>query len=131
MTAEPQQTPDDKIKNKRIRNKEGAMPIEVMILTPDHEIQGIIYVSRDVQENRRISELLNDADRRFLAVTDAQLVARTGPSTPRMYTFLQVQIHNIIMIHPSVQAVVRKGDYSNDEAKKFNHLRTRLSKNSA
>ncbi len=117
--------------DKRIRNKEGAMPVEVMILTPDHEIRGVVYVSRDVKEDRRISELLNDPERRFLAVTDAQLVSRVGPSSPRLYSFLQVQISNIIMIHPSVQAVVRKTDVTAEESQRFNDLRKRLSKHPA
>lgn len=130
MTAGPQAEPENS-KPKRIRSKEGAMPVEVMILTPDHEIQGIVYVSRDAREDRRISDLINDPEKRFLAVTDAQLVNRVGPSSPRLYSFLQVQISNIIMIHPSIQAVVRNTEYTSEESKRFNDLRTRFHKTSA
>lgn len=112
--------------SKRIRSKEAALPVEVVILTPDHEVQGIIYVSRDAKEDRRISDLLNDPDRRFLAVTDARLVARTGPATPRLYSFLQLHIDNIIMIHPSAQTVVRNTEYSKQEALRFDELRSKM-----
>jgi hypothetical protein len=113
---------------KRIRTKETALPLEVVILTMDHEVQGIIYVSREVKEDRRISDLLNDPEKRFLAVTDARLVGRVGVSTPRIYSFLQLHIDNIIMIHPSTQAVVRSPDYSREEALRFDELRVKVSR---
>jgi hypothetical protein len=112
--------------SKRIASKDAALPIEVVILTPDHEVLGIIHVSRDAREDRRISDLLNDPDRRFLAVTDAKLINRVGSSTPRVYSFLQLHIDNIIMIHPSTQAVVRNTDYSKDEAIRFDSLRAKV-----
>lgn len=82
-------------------SKETALPIEVLILTPDHEVRGLIHVSGTVAEDRRLTDLLNDPKRRFLAVTDAHLVNRVGPSTPRLYSFLQLHMDNIIMIHPA------------------------------
>lgn len=110
----------------RIQSKDNAIPVEVVILTSDHEILGIVYVSRDAREDRRISDLLNNPDRRFLAVTDARLVSRIGNSTPRVYSFLQLHIDNIIMIHPSTQAVMRNTDYSREEAIRFDGLRAKF-----
>jgi hypothetical protein len=112
--------------SKRIRSKDAAIPIEVVILTPDHEVLGIIYVSRDAREDRRISDLLNEPERRFLAVTDARLLNRVGSSSPRVYSFLQLHINNIIMIHPSTQTLVRNTDYSKEEALRFDNLRTKF-----
>lgn len=111
---------------KRANSKETAVPIEVVILTPDHEVYGLIHVARDAREERRISDLLNDPERRFLAVTDAKLINRVGPSTPRLYSFMQLHIDNIIMIHPSSQAVVRNPEYSKDEALRFDELRGKM-----
>jgi len=111
---------------KGISSKEAAIPMEVVILTPDHEVQGIIYVSRSAREDRRISDLLNDGNKRFLAVTDARLINRTGPSTPRLYSFLQLHINNIIMIHPAAQTVMRNTEYSKDEALRFDGLRVKM-----
>ncbi|WP_303673216.1 DUF6812 domain-containing protein [Vampirovibrio chlorellavorus] len=113
-------------KTRRIGGKEAAIPMEVVILTADHEVQGIIHVSRDAREERRISDLLNDPDRRFLAVTDAKLINRNGPSSPRIYSFMQLHIDNIIMVHPSAQAVLKNTEYSKDEALRFDELRSKM-----
>lgn len=115
----PDETPESS-------GKKNALPIEVVILTADHEVQGMIYVSRTAKEDRRISELLNNPNKRFLAVTDAKLINRQGPSTPRLYRFLQLHIDNIIMIHPSTQAVMRNGEYSKEEEARFEELRVKF-----
>ena len=112
--------------SKGIHSKAAAIPMAVVILTPDHEVHGIIYVSRSAKEERRISDLLNDPNKRFLAVTDARLINREGPSTPRLYSFLQLQINNIIMIHPAAQTLLRNTDYSRDEALRFDGLRIKM-----
>jgi hypothetical protein len=116
---------------KGINSKDAAIPLEVVILTPDHEVQGIIYVSRSAKSDRRISELLNEPDKRFLAVTDAKLINRVGPSAPRLYSFLQLHIDNIVMIHPATQIVMRNTDYSKDEALRFDSLRTKVNQGSS
>lgn len=125
MTTGPLQ-PESNAKSKRITSKDAALPLEVVILTPDHEVQGVIHVSRNAREERRISDVLNDPERRFLAVTDAKLINRAGPSTPRIYSFMQLHIDNIIMIHPSAQSVLRNTEYSRDEALRFNGLRSKF-----
>lgn len=109
-----------------IQNKNATIPIEVFILTPDHEIYGIIYVARETRDDRRMSDLLNDPHKRFLAVTDVQLINRIGPSTPRVYSFLQLHIDNIIMIHPSTQAAMRTNEYTKEEAIRFDGLRNKV-----
>jgi hypothetical protein len=111
--------------------KKNALPVEVVILTADHEVQGTIYVSRNTREDRRISELLNNPNRRFLAVTDAKLINRHGPGSPRLYRFLQLHIDNIIMIHPSAQAVMRNGEYTREEGARFEELRTKFKRTAA
>lgn len=107
-------------------NKQMSLPIEVLIITTDHEIQGLIHVSRNAREDRRISDLLNDPSRRFLAVTDAKIVNRSGPGSPRLYRFLQLHLNSIVMIHPAVQSVSPQAEYSPEEAARFNDLRIRL-----
>ena len=49
-------------------------PVEVFIITKDHEIKGTVYVSKYTKSNRELTELLNDKERRFLAVTNAEIV---------------------------------------------------------
>ncbi|WP_373532767.1 hypothetical protein [Vampirovibrio sp.] len=127
MTADSAQ-PESSAKSKRITSKDAAIPMEVVILTQDHEVQGVIHVSRNTREERRISDVLNDPERRFLAVTDAKLVNRNGPSSPRIYSFMQLHIDNIIMIHPSAQSVLRNTEYSKDEALRFDGLRSKFTR---
>jgi alkyl sulfatase BDS1-like metallo-beta-lactamase superfamily hydrolase len=106
--------------------KEESLPIEVVILTQDHEIRGLVYVSRKTREERRLSDLLNDPQRRFLAVTDVELLTRHNPSAPRRYAFLQMHIDSIIMIHPSTQRLLNKGGYTKDEASRFEDIRAKF-----
>ncbi len=112
----------------RIGSKDAALPLEVVIVTSEHEIYGIIHVSRDTREERRISDLLNDPERRFLAITDARLTPRVGPGAPRVYSFMQLHIDNIVMLHPSMQSVMRSADYSRDEAIRFDELRGKFNR---
>lgn len=103
-----------------------AMPIDVEILTKDYEVQGVVYVSREVKEKRRITELLNDPERRFLAITDARMISRHGPSTARTYSFLSIHIDSILMIHPSAQSKVKTVSYSNEDDERLNRFRDKL-----
>jgi len=130
MTAAQPQPEPSQAESKKIQSKEASLPMEVVILTADHEVQGIIHVSRSAKADRRISDLLNEPGKRFLAVTDAKLINRSGPSAPRMYSFLQLHIDNIVMIHPAAQAVMRNTDYSRDEALRFDNLRIKMNQTS-
>jgi hypothetical protein len=107
--------------------KMAALAIEVLIQTSDYEVQGLIHVSREAREDRRLTELINDPDKRFLAVTDARITPRQSEGAPRMYRFLQLRLDDIQMIHPAIQAVSINPEYSNQEAERFNNLRTKLS----
>ena len=106
--------------------KQSSLAIEVVIQTPDYEIEGIIHVSRNTRKDRRLTELLNDLSKRFLAVTDARLKPKGSEGTPRLYRFLQIRLDDIQMIHPAVQAVSMGANYSNQECERFNSLRNKL-----
>lgn len=115
-------------KTKKPTDKSTAVPVSVDILTRDHEIQGLIYVPRDADENRRISELLNDMDKRFLAVTDARMVSRQSPGSPRQVSFLQIHMDHILMMYPSVSGISRQVGYAEDDAQRLQKMRSKLSK---
>ena len=42
-----------------------TVPIEVSILTSDHDIKGVVHVSKYTNTNRELTDLLNDRERRF------------------------------------------------------------------
>ena len=52
------------------------IPVEVIILTDTDDIKGTVYVSSAVAANRQLTELLNNSDRRFLAVTNVEIYAK-------------------------------------------------------
>jgi hypothetical protein len=106
--------------------REGALPIEVTLLTQDHEIRGLVYVSRSAKEERRLTDLLNESSRRFLAITDAELHNRHAPSGARHYAFMQVHIDQIIMLHPSTQSLVNKSPYNADQFQRFEQFRNKV-----
>jgi hypothetical protein len=107
--------------------KQATLAIEVVIQTSDYEIEGLIHVSRQTRQERRLTELLNDPDKRFLAVTDARLTSKHTAGGPRLYRFLQLRLNDIQMIHPAIQAVSLGSQYSNEEKNRFHNLRSKVS----
>lgn len=103
-----------------------AMPVAVEIVTKDYEVQGVVHVSRDVKEKRRITELLNDPERRFLAITDARMTSRKGTMTPRFYTFLSIHIDSILMIHPAAQSTAKSVGFDSEDDTRLNKFRDKL-----
>lgn len=102
-------------------------PVEVCIITKDHEIKGTVYVSKFTKSNRELTELLNDKDRRFLAVTNAEIVAQGATAAPKRYDFLEVHIDSIIIMHPASQTLFKESSKAQEDIIKFRELRNRLS----
>ena len=102
-------------------------PIEVCIVTKDHEIKGTVYVSKFTKSNRELTELLNDKDRRFLAVTNAEIAGQGGMSAPKRYDFLEIHIDSIIIMHPASQTLYKESSKAQEDIIKFRELRNKLS----
>ena len=102
-------------------------PVEVFIITKDHEIKGTVYVSKYTKSNRELTELLNDKERRFLAVTNAEIVAQGGMSAPRRYDFLEIHVDSIIIMHPASQTLFKETTKAQEDIVKFRELRNKLS----
>ncbi|EKE04776.1 MAG: hypothetical protein ACD_20C00003G0003 [uncultured bacterium] len=103
-------------------------PLEVLILTVDHDIKGVVYVSKYTDSNRELTDLLNDRERRFLAVTDAEIVNRKQNSPPRKYKFLEVHIDYILMVHPSSQVLFKESYKAQEDIIRFRELREKLNR---
>ena len=84
-----------------------TVPIEVSILTADHDIKGVVHVSKYTNTNRELTDLLNDRERRFLAVTNAEIFPRNSNQSPRKYNFLEIHMDYVLMVHTSSQAVFK------------------------
>ena len=70
-----------------------TIPIEVCILTADHDIKGTVHVSKYTNTNRELTDLLNDRERRFLAVTNAEAVFKeSGRSQEDIARFRELRL---------------------------------------
>ena len=67
-----------------------AIPVEVIILTENNDIKGTVYVSKGVASNRQLTELLNDGNRRFLAVTNVEIYPKNMPEQVQNNVYLQL-----------------------------------------
>ncbi|MDD3594145.1 MAG: hypothetical protein PHX18_05920 [Candidatus Gastranaerophilales bacterium] len=106
--------------------KVDTIPIEVYILTPDYDIKGTVHVSKYTNSNRELTDLLNDSERRFLAVTDAEIMSKNANQPPRKYNFLEVHIDSILLVHPSSQVLFKENSRSNEDIERFRALRNKL-----
>ena len=103
-----------------------TIPIEVSILTADHDIKGTVHVSKYTNTNRELTDLLNDRERRFLAVTNAEIYTRNSSQPPRKYNFLEIHMDFVLMVHPSAQAVFKESGRTQEDIKRFRDLRLKL-----
>ena len=94
-----------------------SMPVEVIILTENNDIKGTVYVSKSIAENRQLTELLNNKDRRFLAVTNVEIYAKNSNQPPKRYEFLEIHMDSILMIHPTSQALFKETPKTQEDLK--------------
>ena len=104
-----------------------SIPVEVIILTENNDIKGTVYVSKFTKSNRELTELLNDKERRFLAVTNAEIVPQGAMSTPKRYDFLEIHVDSIMIMHPASQTLFKESSKASEDIMKFRELRNRLS----
>ena len=103
-----------------------TIPIEVCILTADHDIKGTVHVSKYTNTNRELTDLLNDRERRFLFVFNAEIYSRNSTQAPRRYNFLEIHMDYVLMVHPSAQAVFKESAKAQDDIQRFRDLRMKL-----
>lgn len=104
-----------------------TIPIEVCILTVDHDIKGTVHVSKYTNTNRELTDLLNDKERRFLAVTNVEIYPRNSNQSPRRYNFLEIHMDYVLMVHPSSQVVFKESSKAQEDIARFRELRNKLS----
>ena len=103
-----------------------AVPVEVIILTDTSDIKGTVYVSAKIAANRQLTELLNNNDRRFLAVTNVEIYAKNSNQPPKRYEFLEIHMDCILMVHPTSQALFRETPKTQEDIARFRELRAKL-----
>ena len=73
-----------------------------------------------------MTDLLNDRERRFLAVTNAEIYSRNSTQATRRYNFLEIHMDYVLMVHPSAQAVFKESAKAQDDIQRFRDLRMKL-----
>lgn len=103
-----------------------SIPVEVIILTENNDIKGTVYVSKNVAVNRQLTDLLNNSERRFLAVTNVEIYAKNSNQPPKRYEFLEIHMDSILMVHPTSQALFRETPKTQEDIARFRELRAKL-----
>ena len=114
-------------RGKQIVKNSDTIPIEVIILTADHDIKGTVHVSKYTDTNRELTDLLNDRERRFLAVTNVEIYPKNSNQPPKRYDFLEIHMDYVLMVHPTSQALFRENSKSQEDILRFRELRAKLS----
>lgn len=72
----------------------------VLIITEDYEIRGWLYNSKMSKNNRFLSDLLNGANKNFIAITDCMITYKNKQGQVENLNFLQLNMKYIILIRP-------------------------------
>lgn len=78
---------------------------KVFILTEEHEITGWLYNPGLSRESRFLSDLLNRANKNFIAITDCTIVHKNRHGEVENLEFLQLNMKYIILIKPIPEAL--------------------------
>lgn len=73
---------------------------KVLIITEDYEIKGWLYNPGLSKTNRFLSDLLNRANRNFIAVTNCEITYKNKQGQMEYLDFLQLNMKYIILIKP-------------------------------
>lgn len=71
-----------------------------LIVTEDYEIKGWLYNVSLSKTNRFLSDLLNGANKNFIAVTNCDVTYKTKQGQLEHFDFLQLNMKYIILIRP-------------------------------
>lgn len=72
----------------------------VMVVTEDHEITGWLYNPGLSKSNRFLSNLLNSANKNFIAIKDCEITYKNRQGHVEKLDFLQLNMRYIILIKP-------------------------------
>lgn len=73
---------------------------KALIITEDYEIRGWLYNSRLSKTNRFLSDLLNGANKNFIAITNCDVIYKNRQGELEHMDFLQLNMKYIILIKP-------------------------------
>lgn len=75
--------------------------IRAVVITRGFQLEGEIHTPKLGKEGRRLSNMLNDPNRKFIVVTNVTIINRaTGTKDPKPAAMIEVSIDSIEFIRP-------------------------------
>lgn len=71
-----------------------------LVITEDYEIRGWLYNPSTSKSNRFLSDLLNRANKNFIAITNCEVTHKNKHGEIEHMDFLQLNMRYIILIKP-------------------------------
>ena len=79
----------------------GVWSERVLVITPDYEIKGTVFMPKIGTRSRVLSDLLN-GKKRFVAIKDCEVSYRLMPNRrTEFHDFVQLNINSIIILRPT------------------------------
>ena len=73
---------------------------DVLIITEDYEVKGTVFNIGFSKKNRFLSDLLNKANKNFIAVKDCEITYKTRQGEAEKLDFLQLNMRYVILLRP-------------------------------
>lgn len=73
---------------------------DVLIVTEDYEVRGTVFNIGFSKKNRFLSDLLNKANKNFIAVKDCEITYKNRQGETEKLDFLQLNMRYVILIRP-------------------------------
>ncbi len=73
---------------------------DVLIVTEDYEVKGTVFNIGFSKKNRFLSDLLNKANKNFIAVKDCEVTYKNRQGETEKFDFLQLNMRYVVMIRP-------------------------------
>ena len=73
---------------------------DVLIVTEDYEVKGTVFNIGFSKKNRFLSDLLNKANKNFIAVKDCEVTYKSKQGETERFDFLQLNMRYVVMIRP-------------------------------
>lgn len=73
---------------------------DVLIITEDYEVKGTVFNIGFSKKKRFLSDLLNKANKNFIAVKDCEITYKNRQGETEKLDFLQLNMRYVILIRP-------------------------------
>lgn len=73
---------------------------DVLIITEEYELKGTVFNVGFSKKNRFLSDLLNKANKNFIAVKDCEITYKNKGGETEYIDFLQINMRYVILIRP-------------------------------